>query len=116
MKDYLKLIPEIFKHPKEILQGWINDYNFENLPEEEVKEILKRRSICEECPFNSINAKTSQEYLDVFQENYSSTRDDLHCSACLCPITKLTACLDCECGLSKNIKTKNLKLKWNKKQ
>ena len=70
--EYLKLIPKGLSNPKQILEGWINDYNFDNLPKEQVEEILKRRAICELCPFNSVNAKTSKEYFEVFQKNYET--------------------------------------------
>jgi hypothetical protein len=112
--EYLKLIPKGLKNPQQVLEGWINDYNFDNLPKEEVEEILKRRAICEQCPFNSLNAKTSKEYFDVFQKHYETERDDLHCSVCACPIKTKTASLDSECGLSADDKTKDLQLKWNK--
>ena len=112
--EYIKLVPKGLANPVNILEGWINDYNFDNLPKEEVEEILKRRAICEQCPFNSINAKTSKEYFDVFQKHYETERDDLHCSVCACPIKTKTASLDSECGLSADDKTKDLQLKWNK--
>ena len=112
--EYLKLIPKGLKNPQQVLEGWINDYNFDNLPKEEVEEILKRRAICEQCPFNSINAKTSKEYFDVFQKHYETERNELHCSVCACPIKTKTASLDSECGLSADDKTKDLQLKWNK--
>ena len=112
--EYIKLVPKGLANPVNILEGWINDYNFDNLPKEEVEEILKRRAICEQCPFNSLNAKTSKEYFDVFQKHYETERDDLHCSVCACPIKTKTASLDSECGLSADDKTKDLQLKWNK--
>ena len=112
--EYIKLVPKGLANPVNILEGWINDYNFDNLPKEEVEEILKRRAICEQCPFNSINAKTSKEYFDVFQKHYETERNELHCSVCACPIKTKTASLDSECGLSADDKTKDLQLKWNK--
>jgi len=112
--EYIKLVPKGLANPVNILEGWINDYNFDNLPKEEVEEILKRRAICEQCPFNSVNAKTSKEYFDVFQKHYETERDELHCSICACPIKTKTASLDSECGLSADDKTKDLQLKWNK--
>ena len=36
--EYLKLIPKGLKNPQQVLEGWINDYNFDNLPKEEVEE------------------------------------------------------------------------------
>lgn len=114
IKEYLKLIPNIFKDFKNIVKGWFNNYNFNKLTKEQQEEVLKRRSICKECPFNSKNAKTSDEYKAIFGTNYSTKRMELHCSLCSCPIKQLTISLESECGLSKNKKTKFLKLKWNK--
>jgi hypothetical protein len=114
--EYLHLIPKGLANPGNILEGWINDLKLENgtLKEDEVAEILRRRSICEQCPFNSILAKTSQEYYDTFNENYKTERTDLHCSVCACPIKKKTASLDSECGLGSDKKAleKNGGLKW----
>ena len=97
--EYLKLVPKGLSNPKQILEGWINDYNFDNLEDKEVKEILKRRAICEQCPFNSINAKISKEHKELFGFNYTTDRDDLHCSICSCPIKQKTASLSSNCGL-----------------
>ena len=112
--EYLKLVPKGLSNPKQILEGWINDYNFDNLEPKEVKEILKRRAICHSCPFNSLNATTSQEYFDIFGKHYETDRDDTHCSLCGCPDKKKTASLDSECGISSEPKTEHLPLKWNK--
>lgn len=112
--EYLKSIPKGISNPKEVLEGWWNDYNFENLPKDEIEEILKRRAICHSCPFNSLNAQTSKEYFDIFGEHYKTDRKDEHCSICGCPSTKVTASLNSECRLAENDKTKHLQLKWNK--
>jgi len=115
--EYLKLIPKGLSNPLKILEGWVNEYNCDNLKPEEIEEIIKRRTICEECPLNSINAKTSQEYKDLFGSNYETERSELHCSICACPISTKTASLSSECGLDlyNNQHPENLQqLKWNK--
>lgn len=117
--EYLKLIPVGLKNPNKIVEGWFNDYNLENLSEDRIQEILRRRDICEECPLNSLKAKTSQEYKDLMGENYNTSRDDLHCSMCACTIRSKTASLSSNCGLETyNNNTNNInniqELKWNK--
>lgn len=117
LSEILSLIPKSFKNPLEIIEGWKNDYKMENdkLTDEQVEVILKRRAICESCPFNSTNAKTSQEYKDLYKENYKTDLNFLHCAICSCPITKKTACLHCQCGIGEyNLKNPNNKqaLKW----
>lgn len=115
--EYLKLIPKGLSNPKQVLEGWINEYNFDSLEVKEVEEIIKRRAICEECPLNSINAKTSKEYKDLFDLHYYTDRDDLHCSICSCPIKQKTASLSSNCGLeyyNENNPDNKQPLKWNK--
>lgn len=93
------------------------------LPEDEQAEIIRRRLICAECPFNSVNAT---------KEGYVTSRLDAHCTLCGCTITRKTASLSSNCGikccnadgheectckkpalLKFNIETKtNLELKW----
>jgi hypothetical protein len=36
--EYIKLVPKGLANPVKVLEGWINDYNFDNLPKEEVEE------------------------------------------------------------------------------
>jgi len=115
--EYLKLIPKGLSNPSKILEGWWNEYNFENLKEDEIAEIIRRRAICEECPLNSIKAKTSKEYKDLYGENYTTDREELHCSICGCPAQAKTASLSTDCGLTEyNNKNPNNKqtLKWIK--
>ncbi len=100
-KEYLKLIPKGLEHPEKVLEGWISEYKLENnkLPEEDVRKILERRAICETCPLNSINAKTSPEYKELYGKNYKNSADYKHCSICSCPLLQKSACLTCHCGL-----------------
>lgn len=112
--EYLKLLPKGLSNPKQVLEGWWNDYNFENLPQDQIEEILKRRAICHSCPFSSANAQSSKEYFDIFGEHYETDRKESHCSLCGCPSEKITASLSADCGIAHNDKTKHLKPKWNK--
>jgi hypothetical protein len=62
------------------------------LPEEEQAEIVRRRLICAECPFNSDLAKQAG--------TYSSDRIDIHCIMCGCTIARKTASLSSACGIT----------------
>ena len=101
LTEYLKLIPKGLGNPTQVLEGWINAYKLDNnqLSDKDIEKIISRRVICETCPLNSINAKTSKEYKELYGENYKSSVDYLHCSICSCFISKKTACLTCHCGL-----------------
>jgi len=99
--EYVHLLPKAFKNRKNILKGWLTDIKMEagDLPENEVEEIVRRRSICEECPLNSIKALKSEEYKKLYVEHYETDRLDFHCSICGCPIKKKSASLNENCGL-----------------
>jgi hypothetical protein len=60
------------------------------LPEDEQAEIVRRRLICADCPFNSVNAKL---------DGYKSDRLDEHCTMCGCTINRKTASLSSACGI-----------------
>lgn len=107
--EYVKMIKQGIKDPQAVLNGWINDAKFNrgDLEEDEMEEIIRRRSICETCPFMSRNA--------IEQGNYLSQRNDEHCIHCSCPITKKTASLESRCGIEiyNSINKKNpMELKW----
>ena len=117
--DYLKLLPKGVKNIDNIIEGTINSVKseFGMLTDLEQQEIVKRRLICQSCPLNSINAKTSEEYKTLYGENFKSDRVDLHCGCCLCNINLKTSSLYSECGIqSYNEEHKENKqpLKWDK--
>lgn len=114
--EYLKLIPKGLQNPLEVIQGVINAVKMRHgtLPQDEQNEIVRRRLICESCPFVSSRAVNSPEYADIFGKRYETDRPELHCSACGCPVESKTSSLGSECGLSSNEKTKHLPLKWTK--
>lgn len=116
LKEFINLLPKGIKNADGIVEGLVNkvkmEYDF--LSDEEVEEITRRRLICQSCPFNSFNAKTSEEYQKAFGKPYTSDREDLHCSVCTCVIDIKTACLDCQCGIQDEKETENLELKWIK--
>ena len=111
--EYLKLLPKALSNPEKIIEGIINDVKLKSgtLPEDEQEEIIRRRLICETCPFNSELAKTNAAI------NYKSDRTDFHCSICQCNIDWKTACLECNCGLeTHNAKNPDapIALKWTR--
>jgi hypothetical protein len=80
---------------KKIAEGIKNavKLQFDNLPENEVNEIVRRRLICAECPLMSDNAKEAGWYASIIPFQ--------HCTACKCDISLKTACLSCNCGAEK---------------
>lgn len=99
--EYIKLIPRAIQNADKIVEGYINHIKLQHgsLPEDEQEEILKRRLICSSCPYNSVQAKTSIEYKELYGKNYETARTDFHCSHCGCPEETLTASLSKDCGL-----------------
>lgn len=68
---------------------------------DEYKEVQKRQNICKECPYNSVLARTSEEYKELYGGNYTPVdRNDFHCTHCLCNIAFKTSKLSEKCGLS----------------
>lgn len=108
--ELIKLVPRALKNPEAILEGWINDVKLHhgNLPDDEIAEIIRRRSICEGCPFLSSNAVANELH-------YKTDRTDNHCIMCGCPITKKTASLQSNCGIeyyNEQNPNAQLPLKW----
>lgn len=117
--EWAKLAIKGLPHLDDIVSGVINDVKFQhgNLPEDQQEEIARRRLICRTCPLNSFNAKTSQEYFDLYGKHYKSDRNDLHCSICSCNISLKTASLESDCGITsynQNNLDKQIPLKWEK--
>lgn len=109
LTEYIKLLPKGIKNLPKIIEGLRNQAKIElgTLPEDELEVIIGRRLICSTCPFNSVNATKAGVY--------ASSRDDVHCTMCGCPIDVKTASLLANCGIEDyNLKNKNnpLPLKW----
>lgn len=87
--EYLALIPKAMENPQQVIEGFRNKVKFERgtLPEDQQEEIVRRRLICEGCPFNSKNMK-----------DYVTKRTDEHCTLCSCTLSGKTASLDSSCG------------------
>ena len=118
LQEYLNLIPKGIKNIDKVIEGNINAVKLEwgHLPQNEQDEIIRRRIICSSCPFNSTNAKTSEEYKELYGEHYETERTDLHCSHCGCPISTKSSSLNSDCGITswneKHIHQQELK--WTK--
>lgn len=84
------------------MEGIYNEVRLQNksLPLEEQEEIIRRRTICEGCPFMSENAPSSEEYFEMTGKHYVTKRKDKHCSSCGCPLSTKTSSLSSECGLT----------------
>lgn len=111
--EYLKLIPTMVKNREKIVEGIVNNLKLQNsnLEPEIEDEIIRRRIICEGCPFMSENAKNNPNL------NYKSDRTDKHCTICLCDINFKTASLESNCGIEiHNINNPDspMALKWQR--
>lgn len=119
LTEYINLAIKGLPYSIEILQSVINNVqmNYGTLPEKERAEIIRRRVICETCPFMSSKAKTSKEYFDLTGSNYSTARNEDHCSFCGCGLNMRTAALNKDCGIetwNKDNPSKQIPLKWVK--
>ena len=73
--------------------------------------------ICNQCPLNSTNAQSSEEYKKLYGQSYKTERQDFHCAICSCPLNAKTSSLSSDCGLTDyNDKHKDniQELKWTK--
>jgi hypothetical protein len=109
--EYLSLIPAGLKNPEAVLEGVVNSVKmkYDKLPEDEQSEIVRRRLICQACPYTSSNAITNPAL------NYKTHRVDEHCILCHCPIETKTASLQSNCGIeirNKNNPNHQLPLRW----
>jgi hypothetical protein len=111
-KDYLGLVLNGIKNGDKIIEAMVVSSQIKNgtAMAEEIAEIMKRKEICANCPFNSKNA--AAHGLQKFDLPFD------HCIHCKCRIggddTK-EYCLTCNCGITewnKRNPDKQLPLKW----
>ena len=111
LTEYISLIPDGLKNLPAVITGIRNNIKLElgELSQEEEDEIIRRRLICQACPFMSTNA--------VKNGTYTTAREDEHCTMCGCPIKTKTANLNTNCGIetynARNLDNQ-LQLKWEK--
>jgi hypothetical protein len=111
--EYLTVIKNGIQNGDKIIEALAVAATVKNgkISEGAMAEILKRKDICEGCPFNSKNAKKSG--------TYASNLPYEHCILCTCRLggddTK-EYCLSCQCGISvwneKHGPTQQMELKW----
>jgi hypothetical protein len=111
LSEYIKLLPRALKNADKIIDGLRNQLKLENgtLPKDQEDVIIGRRLICSQCPFNSTNATAAKWY--------ASSRNDVHCTQCGCPIDIRTASLEANCGIEEYNKQHSdnpILLKWAK--
>jgi hypothetical protein len=115
ISEYLTLIGKGVKNFDKIVEGIYNEKTFNSLSDE-IKDVIADRTVkCAECPFNSINAKLSEEYFKLFGEHYISERRDSHCAICGCLLKYKIPSLSSNCGLeiyNANNKNNLQPLKW----
>lgn len=89
LSEYLALIPKALGNPKQVIEGWVNvvRMEFNNLPDDEVEEIVRRRIICGSC-----------EYMSKNVDNLESKREEPFCTLCNCPIISKSSSLSSVCG------------------
>lgn len=119
LSEYMSLLPRGLKNPGKVIEGIANEIKLQHgkLSENEQNEILRRRAICEGCPFMSENAPTSEEYFKMTGTHYETKRTDKHCSSCGCPLQTKTASFSTDCGLTvlnEKFPNKAIPLKWFK--
>jgi hypothetical protein len=91
--------------------------HFRLLSDEKKEVIATRMDLCLGCPYNSQNAKLSEEYFKLTGEHYNSARPELHCSLCGCIIEVKTSSLSSDCGIvdwNEENPKKQLAPKWLK--
>lgn len=117
--EYIRLLPRAIPNADKIVQAIITNVQYRNgtLSEDKKAELVRRRVICEGCPFMSKNSSTSEEYLTLVGKHYNSVRSEPHCSFCGCGITKRTASFGSNCGIetwNEENPDKQIPLKWTK--
>lgn len=118
-KEYMALSLKGLKNLNKVLEGVATKTanQFKLLNNEKQNIIAERMDICLKCPYNSTNAVSSPEYLQLTGEHYSTTRSELHCSFCGCICTFKTASLSSNCGVESwnaSKPDKQIELLWHK--
>lgn len=91
--------------------------NFKASSNEKKQIIADRFEICNNCPFNSKNAKSSKEFYELQGKHYDTSRPELHCSLCGCIISYKVSSLSSNCGIEEwnnDNPEKQLPLNWTR--
>ena len=116
-KEYVTMSLKGIKSIDKVIEGVATSTlkSFDMLSDEKKQIISDRMDLCFDCPFNSRNAPTSDEYKQLTGDHYVTTRRELHCSLCGCVCTLKVASLSSNCGIEYwNLRNpqKQLPLKW----
>lgn len=117
--EYLKLLPKAIPNADKIVKAIVTNVQYKNgmLSEDKKAELVRRRVICEGCPFMSRNAKTSEEYKALTGNNYITRRKEDHCAFCGCGVIMRTSSFGKGCGIeswNEEHPDKQIPLKWTK--
>lgn len=115
--EYLDMVKTGFKNRDKILEAMQISAQIKNkddhseISNEAIAEILRRKDICAECPFNSRNGKQ--------KGTYTSSLPYEHCTLCKCRIgydDSKEFCLSCNCGAESwneaHPKLKPIEVRW----
>lgn len=101
--EALKYYKSGISHLDKVLESRWNAYKKDKgtLPEDVVQEADRRYSICESCPFMSLHAKTSPEFLELTGKHLETDRPDSEpfCGICLCPLEYKVLAMSEMCGI-----------------
>lgn len=120
LKEYLTVASSLsFENAVQILGAGINKVQaeFDILSSEKQAVAAQRLEKCLKCPFNSSNAKTGSEYLELTGGHYETEREDHHCTLCKCNTSFKVFAFDADCGATVwNARNpeKPLEVQWHK--
>ena len=121
VKEYIILIKKGIYNIDKVLAGLINNlrHKYNLLSIDKIEVMTKRIKICNDCPYNSINAQRSYEYKSLTGMHYLTIRPKIHCSLCGCRLDYKVQSLKSNCGIevwNEENKQNQLELKWTKYQ
>jgi hypothetical protein len=116
-KEYLQLTKRGIQNFDKVFEGIRNDVSnkFKLLSKEKKEVIAERMDICINCPYNSRNAPSSDEYKSLTGEHYTTNRSELHCSFCGCTVPFKVSSLNSNCGAetwNEENPDNQIELKW----
>ena len=104
LTQFLLLAKKGLPNIDKIAEGYLNNVKEKNnlLTQEQAEEIVKRKLICEQCPFFSLNAfKDDTEYQKLLGKPFDkeSRKGESFCSICGCPEKVKVYSFSANCGL-----------------
>lgn len=102
LKEYLELVKKGTPNIDKIANSVLNQVKSKlgHLPLDQQEEITKRKLICRDCPFYSLNLmQDDSEYKKLYGKPFTQERLGRYCGICGCPENTRTHSLDSNCGL-----------------